>query len=104
VRIAWVFPAKPRIAQASRRDAMLVDLTTFGFDAESYDEIIADSETSLGRTPEERYRMFVGIQRALAAIWEHFDEAEMRRRLRIAEELDRRPEPWWRNVRPESLE
>jgi hypothetical protein len=27
----------------------------------------------------------------------------MRRRLRIAEELDPRPDPWWKDIKPEGL-
>ena len=65
------------------------------------DEIIAGAETSLGRTPEERNAMFLSIQRLLGAIWSNLSEEEMKRRLEIGEKLDPRPEPWWRDIKPE---
>ena len=82
---------------------MPIDRTTFGFGKDEKDEIVADAETSVGRTPEERYAMFCSIQRMVAAAWAGLSEDEMRRRLEIGERLDPRPEPWWRNVRPEAL-
>ena len=63
------------------------------------DETIADAETSVGRTPEERWAMFVSIQRLVGATWAGLSEDEMRRRLEIGEQLDPRPEPWWKNIR-----
>ena len=67
------------------------------------DEIAAEAESSLGRTPEERYEMFRSIQRLLDAIWSGLSDEDMRRRLRIGEEMDPRPEPWWKDVKPEGL-
>ncbi len=67
------------------------------------DEIVAEAETSVGRTPRERYEMFRLIQMLVGAIWASFDEREMRRRLRIAEELDPRPDPGWKDIRPEGM-
>jgi hypothetical protein len=75
-----------------------------GFPADDRDEVIAEAETSVGRTPEERNAMFASIQRLVGSIWEQLSREEMRRRLRIAEELDPRPEPWWRNIRREENE
>ncbi|MCI0651828.1 MAG: hypothetical protein L0Z55_08085 [Planctomycetes bacterium] len=74
----------------------------FGLDDPDYDEVIADAEGSVGRTFEERAEMFIGIQEFVGAIWDNFTEEEMRRRLRIAEELDRLPHPWWSRMRPEA--
>jgi hypothetical protein len=67
------------------------------------DEVLEDAATSVGRTLEERWAMFSSIQRMVAATWEGLSEHEMRRRLRVGEELDPRPEPWWKNVRPEEI-
>ena len=68
------------------------------------DEVIGDAETSVGRTPEERNAMFASIQRLVGSIWDQLSREEMRRRLQIAEELDPRPDPWWRNIRREDGE
>jgi hypothetical protein len=68
------------------------------------DEIIAEAETSVGRTPEERNSMFCSIQRLVGSIWSRLSREEMRRRLEISERLDPRPEPWWRNIRIEGME
>ena len=67
------------------------------------DEIIEDARACLNRTPEERWAMFCSIQRMVAATWEGLSREEMRRRLEVGEKLDPRPEPWWRNIRPEAL-
>ncbi len=67
----------------------------------SGDPIIADAETSIGRKPEERYLMFASIMRMVDAIWSGLSDEEVRRRLRIAEALDPRPDPWWKDVKPE---
>ena len=82
---------------------MTVDRTTFGLPDREKDDIIADAETSLGRDPEERYRTFCSIQRMVAATWEGLTEDEMWRKLTIGEQLDQRPDPWWKNIRREAL-
>jgi len=38
------------------------------------DEIVADAETSVGRSPEERFR---SLQRLIGSIWSHLSEEEM---------------------------
>jgi hypothetical protein len=65
------------------------------------DEVIADAETSVGRTPEERNAMFCSIQRLVGSIWSGLSREEQRRRIEISERLDPRPDPWWRNIRRE---
>ena len=76
-----------------------LDASTFGGE----DETVSDAETSIGRTAEERTEMFLGLQALVAATWAGLSEEEMLRRLRISDELEPRPEPWWRDVRPEAL-
>jgi hypothetical protein len=71
--------------------------------ASDRDEVIEDARTSTGKTPEERWEMFCSIQRMVAAAWAGLSEEEVRRRLEIGERLDPRPDPWWKNVRPEAL-
>jgi hypothetical protein len=35
-------------------------------------------------------------------IWEHLPNEERRRRMAIADQLHRRPDPWWKNLRAEA--
>lgn len=67
------------------------------------DSIKTDAETSLGRSPEDRYAMFCGLQSLIGEIWKHFSEEEMKRRLLSAEQIDPSPKPWWRHIKSESL-
>jgi len=67
------------------------------------DAIIEDAQTSLGRTIEERWAMFCSIQRLVAATWECLSEAEVRRKMQSDDQLDPRPDPWWKNIRPKGL-
>ena len=67
------------------------------------DEVLEDAWACFDRTPEERWAMFSSIQRMVAATWEGLSREEMRRRLEIGEKLDPRPDPWWKNIRPEGL-
>jgi hypothetical protein len=72
-----------------------------GFARSEFDEIISDAETSVGRSMEERARIFSSVQALIAAVWSRLSEDEIRRRLDIADLLDPRPDPWWRNIKPE---
>ncbi|MBI4585249.1 MAG: hypothetical protein HY717_14645 [Planctomycetes bacterium] len=46
--------------------------------------------------------MFVDLLRLLDALWANLPPEDRRFRIQIADELDRRPEPWWKNLRPEA--
>ena len=63
-----------------------------------------DALTSQGKSPDERTAMFISIMAAVKAMQSHLTDEERARRMRIAEQLDPRPDPWWRNVRKEALE
>jgi hypothetical protein len=63
-----------------------------------------DAYSSEGKTPEERIAIFIGLMEAVEALQAHLTPEERARRRRIAELLDPRPEPWWRNIRKEALE
>jgi hypothetical protein len=65
--------------------------------------VIADAASSEGRTPQERMAMFADLLATIDAIWASLSPEERLRRLRIAEEIDRRPEPWWRNLRRDAI-
>jgi hypothetical protein len=67
------------------------------------DWIIADAASSVGKSPAERMQMFADLLRTFDAIWSHLTPEERQRRMRIADEIHRRPEPWWKNLRAEAI-
>ena len=71
----------------------------YSFTQTERESIIADARSSEGKSPAERMRMFADLLATVDAVWESLSPEERRRRLRIAEELDRRPELWWNNLR-----
>lgn len=75
----------------------------FGLPNDERSLIIADAESSVGRSPEERMAIFKSIIEMVTATWATLSEEEQLRRLRLGEKLDSSPEPWWRHVRPEGL-
>ena len=62
-----------------------------------------DAVSSEGRSAEERMAVLADLLSTVAAIWQHLSDDERRRRMRIADQLNRRPEPWWKNFRSEAL-
>jgi hypothetical protein len=62
-----------------------------------------DAFSSEGKSFAERTAMFLGLMEAVDAIQSHFSAEERARRMRIADQLDPRPDPWWRNFRKEAL-
>ena len=66
------------------------------------ESIIADAASSKGKSPEQRMAMFADLMATVDAVWMHLSPEERRRRMRIADQIHRRPDPWWRNVRPEA--
>jgi hypothetical protein len=65
--------------------------------------IARDALSSECKTPDERLQMFDDLMEATEAILASIPAEERLRRLLIAVKLDPRPNPWWRNVRPEAL-
>jgi hypothetical protein len=64
--------------------------------------IIADAASSEGKSPMERMAMFIDLLAMVDCIWEHLPNEERRRRMAIADQLHRRPDPWWKNLRAEA--
>ena len=62
-----------------------------------------DAFSSEGKSPDERTAMFLGLMATIEAIQAHLTPEERERRQRIAEQIDPRPDPWWRNFRQEAL-
>jgi hypothetical protein len=62
-----------------------------------------DALSSEGKSPEERMAIFVDLMKAVSTIIETLPPEERLRRRRIAEELDPRPDPWWKHFRAEAL-
>ena len=65
--------------------------------------IARDAFSSEGKTPQERMAMFVDLMATVSAIVDSLPPEERRRRLWIADQLDPRPDPWWKNFRAEAL-
>jgi hypothetical protein len=62
------------------------------------------ARSSEGKTPEERIAMFIKLMEEAEKLQAHLTPEEREKRRRIAEQIDPRPEPWWRNFRKEALE
>jgi endonuclease/exonuclease/phosphatase family metal-dependent hydrolase len=62
-----------------------------------------DAYSSEGKSPEERTAMFEGLMEAVEVFRAHLSPEERERRRRIADLLQPRPDPWWRNFRKEAL-
>ncbi len=73
------------------------------FNQSELESIKNDALSSEGKTPEERMRMFADLLYTVSVIWRNLPLEERQRRMWIADQLDRRPEPWWKNFRPEAL-
>src|SRR5438874_13753701 len=63
-----------------------------------------DAYSSENKSPEQRTAMFLDIMEMVDAVQSHLSMEERARRQRIADQLDPRPDPWWRNCRKEALE
>jgi hypothetical protein len=57
-----------------------------------------------GKTPEERLAMFISLMEVVEKAQAHLTPEERLRRRQIADQMDPRPDPWWRNFRKEALE
>lgn len=66
------------------------------------DSVIADARSSEGKSPEQRMAMFADLLATVDAVWMHLSLEERRRRMWIADQLHRRPDPWWKNLRAEA--
>ncbi|HEY3393551.1 MAG TPA: hypothetical protein VGK58_12645 [Lacipirellulaceae bacterium] len=64
---------------------------------------IRDAFSSEGKTPEQRTAMFLDLMATIDAIQAHLTPEERERRQQIADKIDPRPDPWWRNCRKEAL-
>ena len=73
------------------------------FAQSEFETIKRDAYGSEGKTPEERTPMFERLMEAVEAFRAHLTPEERARRRRIADHLQPRPEPWWRNFRKEAL-
>jgi hypothetical protein len=51
-------------------------------------------------TPAERVELFCSIMHMVQLVWASLPSEERLRRLRIGEELEPGPRPWWRGLRP----
>jgi hypothetical protein len=78
-------------------------MATSVFPQSEFESIKRDAVSSQGKTAAERTAMFLDLMEAVEAFRAHLTPTERWRRRRIADRLDPRPDPWWRNVRQEAL-
>ena len=52
---------------------------------------------------KQRTAMFLDLMEMVDAMQSHLTPEEHARRMWVADQLDPRPDPWWRNVRKEAL-
>ena len=62
-----------------------------------------DALSSEVKSPEERMAMFADLLATVSIVWQNFSPEERCRRMWIADQLNRRPDPWWKNFRAEAL-
>ena len=60
---------------------------------------IADAQSSIGKSAEERAAQFTGLLETMESMLNHLTPEERKRRREAARYLDPRPEPWWKNLR-----
>ncbi len=63
-----------------------------------------DAHSSEGKSAAERTAMFLDLMETVDAIQSQFSAGERARRMRVEDQLDPRPDPWWRNFRKEALQ
>jgi hypothetical protein len=73
------------------------------FAQSEFESIKQDAFSSEGKTPEERTAMFLDLMDTVEAIQANLSVEERARRMWIADQLERRPDPWWRNFRKEAV-
>lgn len=64
---------------------------------------IADAQSSLGKTPQERMAMTCDLLRTIEILWANLSPAEQDRRRRIHRQLHALPDRWWQNVNPQAM-
>jgi hypothetical protein len=65
--------------------------------------IARDAFSSEGKSPRERAAMLVDLFATADVLQAQLTDTERARRARIADRLDPRPVPWWKNFRSEKL-
>jgi hypothetical protein len=73
-------------------------------DESDLEAIKREARSVEGKTPEERIAMFISLMEAAEKAEVHLTPDERKRRRQIADQMDPRPDPWWRNIRKEALE
>ena len=63
-----------------------------------------DAASSEGKSAEQRVAMFVDLMDTVEAIQSNLPPEERERRKQISDQIDPRPDPWWRYIRQEALD
>ncbi len=62
-----------------------------------------DAYSSENKSPAERTAIFLDLMELVEAIQGHLSPEERTERVLVADKLDPRPDPWWKNFRKEAL-
>jgi len=66
------------------------------------ESVIEASRSSEGKSPRQRMAMFADLLETVDVFWRDLSMEERQRRLDVSRQLDPKPEPWWKNLRPEA--
>jgi hypothetical protein len=89
------------LARAAKTD-MPQESTTIPHVPSERESVIEAARSSEGKSPKQRVAMFIDLLETVDVLWRDLSPEERRRRLDIARQLDPKPEPWWKNLRPEA--
>ncbi len=78
-------------------------MNEFPTPADEFAVIVADAASSDGKSPRERIEILRGLLATVDALWAGLTLEERARRMRIYDELNASPNPWWKNLRPEAI-
>jgi len=70
---------------------------------DEYESVKRDATSSEGKSFEERTAMFLSLMELVDAIQSNLTPTERLRRRQIADRIDPRPDPWWRNFSEQAL-
>lgn len=64
---------------------------------------IADAQSSLGKTDEQRMALTCGLLRTIEMLWANLSPEEQQRRREFHRRLHAIPDDWWKNFNPDAL-
>ena len=76
---------------------------SLAFVSSEFEAIKRDAYSSENKSPAERTAMFLDLMELVDAVQGHLSPEERAERMLVADKLDPRPDPWWKNSRKEAL-